>query len=43
VTLYITPIYYVYLERLQHGVGNLLGRKKRAEAEEDLHTPVHAD
>jgi HAE1 family hydrophobic/amphiphilic exporter-1 len=42
VTLYITPVYYVYLERLQHGFGGLLG-KKRKEAETDLHAPVHAD
>jgi HAE1 family hydrophobic/amphiphilic exporter-1 len=43
VTLYITPVYYVYLERVQHGFGGLFGRKKRADVEEDLHTPVHAD
>jgi HAE1 family hydrophobic/amphiphilic exporter-1 len=43
VTLYITPVYYVYLERLQHGAGNLFGRKKRAEVEEEMHEPVHAD
>jgi len=42
-TLYITPVYYVYLERVQHGFGGLFGRKKRADVEEDLHTPVHAD
>ncbi len=29
-TLYITPIYYVYLDRLQHGFGKFFGRKKRA-------------
>ncbi len=43
VTLYITPVYYVYLERLQHGVGHLFRRKKHADVEEDLHAPVHAD
>jgi hydrophobic/amphiphilic exporter-1 (mainly G- bacteria), HAE1 family len=27
-TLYITPIYYVYLDKLQHGFRNFFGRKK---------------
>jgi hydrophobic/amphiphilic exporter-1 (mainly G- bacteria), HAE1 family len=27
-TLYITPIYYVYLDKLQHGFSNLFGRKQ---------------
>ncbi|MBZ5521538.1 MAG: efflux RND transporter permease subunit [Acidobacteriia bacterium] len=30
-TLYITPIYYVYLDRLQQGFRNLFGIKKEAE------------
>jgi len=30
-TLYITPIYYVYLDRLQHGLGNMFGKKKAVE------------
>src|SRR5947209_2264476 len=30
-TLYITPIYYVYLEKLQQGFRNMFGRKKAAE------------
>jgi HAE1 family hydrophobic/amphiphilic exporter-1 len=30
-TLYITPIYYVYLDRLQQGFRNMFGRKKAAE------------
>jgi len=30
-TLYITPVYYVYLDRLQQGFRNLFGRKKEAE------------
>ncbi len=33
-TLYITPIYYVYLDRLQHGFGSFFGKKKRAHVEE---------
>jgi hypothetical protein len=37
-TLYITPVYFVYLDRLQHwfrgSVARIPGRKKRAEAEE---------
>ena len=28
-TLYITPIYYVYLDKLQHGFRNLFGKKQR--------------
>src|SRR5260370_1076659 len=31
-TLYITPIYYVYLDRFQHWVGSLFGGKKKAVA-----------
>jgi len=27
-TLYITPIYYVYLDKLQHGVRNFFGKRK---------------
>ncbi|HWZ44224.1 MAG TPA: efflux RND transporter permease subunit [Candidatus Saccharimonadales bacterium] len=30
-TLYITPVYYVYLDRLQQGFKNLFGRKKDVE------------
>jgi HAE1 family hydrophobic/amphiphilic exporter-1 len=30
-TLYITPIYYVYLDRLQQGFGKLIGSKKAEE------------
>ena len=30
-TLYITPIYYVYLDKLQHSFRNLFGRKRAAE------------
>jgi HAE1 family hydrophobic/amphiphilic exporter-1 len=30
-TLYITPIYYVYLDRLQQGFRNIFGKKKAAE------------
>jgi HAE1 family hydrophobic/amphiphilic exporter-1 len=26
-TLYITPIYYVYLDKLQHNFGKLFGKK----------------
>jgi hydrophobic/amphiphilic exporter-1 (mainly G- bacteria), HAE1 family len=33
-TLYITPIYYVYLDRLQHGFGSFFGKKKRTQVEE---------
>ncbi|HWX56690.1 MAG TPA: efflux RND transporter permease subunit [Verrucomicrobiae bacterium] len=33
-TLYITPIYYVYLDRFQHWVGGLFGWKKTEPAEE---------
>jgi HAE1 family hydrophobic/amphiphilic exporter-1 len=33
-TLYITPIYYVYLDRVQQGFRNMLGRKKEAPVEE---------
>jgi HAE1 family hydrophobic/amphiphilic exporter-1 len=29
-TLYFTPVYYVYLEKFQHGVGRLLRRRKKA-------------
>jgi len=32
-TLYITPIYYVYLDKLQQGFRNLFGRKKSVEEE----------
>ncbi len=31
-TLYITPIYYVYLDRFQHWVGSLFGGKKKVVA-----------
>jgi hypothetical protein len=42
VTLYITPVYYVYLERLQRKVSSTFGRKKKhVEVEEG--EPVHAD
>ena len=27
-TLYITPIYYVYLDKLQHGFRNFFGKRK---------------
>jgi HAE1 family hydrophobic/amphiphilic exporter-1 len=30
-TLYITPIYYVYLDRLQQGFRNMFGKKKATE------------
>jgi HAE1 family hydrophobic/amphiphilic exporter-1 len=44
VTLYITPVYYVYLERVQKQVTGFFGKKKKAhEVEEELHAPVHAD
>jgi HAE1 family hydrophobic/amphiphilic exporter-1 len=43
VTLYITPVYYVYLERVQNRVRGLLGRKKAREVEEEIHVHVHAD
>ena len=33
-TLYITPIYYVYLDRLQQGFRNLFGKKHVADKEE---------
>ena len=33
-TLYITPIYYMYLDKLQHGFRNMFGKKKEAEHEE---------
>ena len=39
VTLYITPVYYIYLEKLQHRASAIFGRKKPAEQEQ----PVHAD
>jgi hydrophobic/amphiphilic exporter-1 (mainly G- bacteria), HAE1 family len=29
-TLYITPVYYYYLDKAQHGFKNMLGRKKRS-------------
>jgi len=32
-TLYITPIYYVYLDKLQHGFRNLFGKKESVEEE----------
>ena len=30
-TLYITPIYYVYLDKLQQGFRNMFGKRKAAE------------
>jgi HAE1 family hydrophobic/amphiphilic exporter-1 len=30
-TLYLTPVYYVYLDRFQHGLGGLFRRSKKAE------------
>ena len=30
-TLYITPIYYVYLDKLQHSFRNMFGKKKAVE------------
>jgi HAE1 family hydrophobic/amphiphilic exporter-1 len=33
-TLYITPIYYVYLDRVQHWFGNMFGKKKSEHMEE---------
>jgi HAE1 family hydrophobic/amphiphilic exporter-1 len=33
-TLYITPIYYVYLDRVQHWFGNMFGKKKSEHIEE---------
>jgi HAE1 family hydrophobic/amphiphilic exporter-1 len=42
VTLYITPVYYVYLERLQRKVGSMFGRKKK-HIEVEEHEAVHAD
>jgi HAE1 family hydrophobic/amphiphilic exporter-1 len=33
-TLYITPIYYVYLDRMQQGFRNIFGKKKEAPVEE---------
>jgi HAE1 family hydrophobic/amphiphilic exporter-1 len=32
-TLYITPIYYVYLDRMQQGFRNLIGKKKEQDVE----------
>jgi HAE1 family hydrophobic/amphiphilic exporter-1 len=44
-TLYITPVYFVYLDRLQRWFRNtidrIFGRKKRAEAEEREMDAVH--
>ena len=34
-TLYITPIYYVYLDKLQHGFRNMFGKKKRLDEVEE--------
>jgi HAE1 family hydrophobic/amphiphilic exporter-1 len=34
-TLYITPIYYVYLDRAQQSFRNMFGRKKEAPVEEE--------
>jgi len=34
-TLYITPIYYVYLEKLQHSFRNMFGKKKLDEQVEE--------
>jgi HAE1 family hydrophobic/amphiphilic exporter-1 len=28
-TLYITPVYYIYLDRFQHTVGSFFGKKKK--------------
>ena len=42
VTLYITPVYYVYLERAKNKLTSLFGGKKHVEAAEE-HQPVHAD
>jgi len=35
-TLYITPIYYIYLDRLQHGFGSFFGKKKQTKVEEGV-------
>ena len=44
-TLYITPVYFVYLDRLQRwfrgSIDRLFGRKKREEAEEREMEAVH--
>jgi hydrophobic/amphiphilic exporter-1 (mainly G- bacteria), HAE1 family len=40
VTLYITPIYYVYLDKLQHWFQNR--RKKKHEVREEEHEPMVA-
>ena len=40
VTLYITPVYYVYLDRLQRGVHNWRERRKARRAEEAKHEPA---
>jgi hydrophobic/amphiphilic exporter-1 (mainly G- bacteria), HAE1 family len=42
VTLLITPVYYIYLERLQHRVKTLFGRSKASETELEEHA-IHAD
>jgi hydrophobic/amphiphilic exporter-1 (mainly G- bacteria), HAE1 family len=35
-TLYLTPVYYVYLDRFQHGLGGLFRRRKAAGRVEDV-------
>jgi hydrophobic/amphiphilic exporter-1 (mainly G- bacteria), HAE1 family len=42
VTLLITPVYYIYLERLQNRAKALFSRSKTREAELEEH-PIHAD
>ena len=44
ITLYITPVYYVYLDKLQHGLGNLFrGKRKRVREEAEKREAVAHD
>jgi HAE1 family hydrophobic/amphiphilic exporter-1 len=40
-TLYLTPVYYVYLDRFQHGLGGLFRRRKAAEHVEEPQLAMH--
>ncbi|HEV3040820.1 MAG TPA: efflux RND transporter permease subunit [Candidatus Angelobacter sp.] len=40
-TLYITPVYYVYLDKLQQGFRKMLGKKRTTEEMATDHEPEH--
>ncbi|HLY61212.1 MAG TPA: efflux RND transporter permease subunit [Terriglobia bacterium] len=39
ITLYITPVYYTYLDQFQNFVGRLFGRRRRKEHDAELESP----